>query len=398
MKTFNNPIRLALVLVCAALPLLSARAELQAVNGHSAQRQLLATQDNNLALNWQVSTTAGHSGGATSPALLVIEAASGNVLATVGGVLTQSGNGPYLFSEFVTLPAGSVQAWREQGIRRVVLARNFSQPVGGRVLRAQLPLELVSSGLRAPRENLGGELLLQRLSLSFTDNQRVKVVPPDSEIQAKVLLTYSGNGPLEGRWQVAEPGSSEGRPFYRTLTLVRRHLGSAQQQTLISPLLPVAKAGKYRLRFCVSNPEMVPADGLVLDAGCPIEALTVETVYEVLGASDPSARVLIDASPQSGEVDGNTAFKWRTVDGAVVYQLQVFASSAEQPSEADVLGESPSFVSGMLLPASITQTALSALLRNKLEPGGYYLWRVTAHDQSGSLIGRSQEWRVRYQP
>ena len=157
-------------------------------------------------------------------------------------------------------------------------------------------------------------------------------------------------------------------------------------------------AGTYRLRFCVCYPDRVPADGVVLDAGCPIEALTVETVYEVLGASDPSARVLIDASPQSGEVDGNTAFKWRTVDGAVVYQLQVFASSAEQPSEADVLGESPSFVSGMLLPASITQTALSALLRNKLEPGGYYLWRVTAHDQNGSLIGRSQEWRVRYQP
>jgi hypothetical protein len=398
MRNLHRSIWLTLLLAGVALPLLSARADLLAVKGQSAQRQLLATQTNSLALNWQVSTTAGHSGGVTSAALLAIDAASGNVLATLAGGLSQGGSGPYLLSEFVELPAASVQSWQSQGARRVVLTRNFNDPTTGRVLRAQVVLNLVSSGLRAPRENLGGELLLQRLSLSFTDNQRIKVVPPDSELKAKVLLTYSGNGLLAGRWQVAEPGSSEGRPFYRTLTLVRSQLGSAQQQTLTSPLLPVGKAGKYRVRFCVTNPEMVPADGLVLDSGCPIEALTVETIYEVLGGSDPSARAIIDASPQSGAVDAETAFKWRPVDGAVVYQLQLFASSAEQPSDGEVLGESPSFVSGMLLPASISQTTLSTLLRNKLEPGGYYLWRVTAHDRNGSLIGRSQEWRVRYQP
>lgn len=397
MNRLHKSIWLTLLLSSAALPLLSARADLLAVKGQSAQRQLLATQANSLALNWQVSTTAGHSSGVASPALLAVDAASGTILATLAGGLSQGGSGPFLLSEFVELPAASVQSWQSQGIRRVILTRNFSEP-GGRVLRAQVALNLVSSGLRAPRENLGGELLLQRLSLSFTDNQRIKVVPPDSELQAKVLLTYSGNGLLAGRWQVAEPGSSEGRPFYRTLTLVRSQLGSAQQQTLTSPLLPVGKAGKYRVRFCVTNPEMVPADGLVLDSGCPIEALTVETIYEVLGGSDPSARAIIETSPQSGAVDADTAFTWRPVEGAVVYQLQLFASTAEQPSDADVLGESPSFVSGMLLPANVNQTALSALLRNKLEPGGYYLWRVTAHDRNGSLIGRSQEWRVRYQP
>lgn len=397
MKRLHKSIWLTLLLSSAALPLLSARADLLAVTGQSAQRQLLATQANSLALNWQVSTTAGHGSGVASAALLAVDAASGDILATLAGGLSQGGSGPYLLSEFVELPAASVQSWQRQGIRRVILTRNFSEP-GGRVLRAQVVLNLLSSGLRAPRENLGGELLLQRLSLSFTDNQRIKVVPPDSELQAKVLLTYSGNGLLAGRWQLAEPGSSEGRPFYRTLTLVRSQLASAQQQTLTSPLLPVGKAGKYRVRFCVTNPEMVPADGLVLDSGCPIEALTVETIYEVLGGSDPSARAIIDASPQSGAVDADTAFKWHAVEGAVVYRLQLFASTAEQPGDADVLGESPSFVSGMLLPANVNQTALSALLRNKLEPGGYYLWRVTAHDRNGSLIGRSQEWRVRYQP
>jgi hypothetical protein len=52
----------------------------------------------------------------------------------------------------------------------------------------------------------------------------------------------------------------------------------------------------------------------------------------------------------------------------------------------------------MLLPAGVTETTWSSWLLSKLEPGQSYLWRVTAHDQSGSLIGRSREWRVRYQP
>src|SRR5690606_23223223 len=105
-------------------------------------------------------------------------------------------------------------------------------------------------------------------------------------------------------------------------------------------------------------------------------------------------------SPQSGVVDAATPFQWRAVDGAVVYQLQLFAIGLDQQNagEVEVLGESPSFVAGMLLPASTTKTQLSALMRNKLEPGRYYLWRVTAHDQGGALIGKSQEWRVRYQP
>jgi len=362
-------------------------------NVQPGQRQLLATQENNFGVVWQIS--ASGSSGVNSPSAQVINPASGAVLATVGGGLSQAGAGPYLLSEFVEIPAASVQDWSRSGLRRLLLVRNFSVAGGGGI-RAQMVLNITSSALRAPRENNDAELLVQRLNLSFLDNQRVKIVQPGDELKAKVQVVYSGNGQLQGRWQVAEPASTQGQPVYRTLTLVSQYLGAAQQAVLTSPLLPSKSAGKYLLRFCVSNRDMVPADELVLDSGCPIEALTVETVYQVLGNAEPEATM--EASPQSGAVTADSTFSWRGVPGAVVYQLQVFASGPMPVADGESLTQAPNFVAGMLLPAGVTQATWSSLLLSKLESDHYYLWRVTAHDQSGALIGRSREWRVHYQP
>lgn len=387
-------LRVSIGLMCL-LPVISAEAALQAVKVQPAQRQLLATQNNNFGVAWQISASAGYTGGVSSAAAQVINPATGAVLATIGGPLSRSGSGPYLLSEFLEIPESSVQAWTRSGLQRLLLVRIFT---GGTTVRGQMTLTLASSALRAPREASDGELLVQRLSLSFLDNQRIKLVQPGTDLKAKVLLAYSGNGLLEGRWQVAEPGSTEGRPVYRTLTLVRSYLGNTQQAQLNSPVLPTEKAGKYRVRFCVSNRDQVPADDLVLDNSCPIPELTVETVYEVLGGEDPTAQVVISSGPQSGTVNAATEFHWQALPAAVVYQLQLFASSNEQAESDAMLGDSPRFVAGMLLPANTAKTQLSVLMRSKMEAGQYYLWRVTAHDQSGALIGRSREWRVRYQP
>jgi hypothetical protein len=369
-------------------------AALTRANAQPAQRQLLATQGNSFGVVWQVAATPGYSAGVSSREAQIVNPATGAVLATVGGFLSQAGGAPFMFSEFIDLPAVSVQGWVNSGLRRLLLVRNFNG--SGPSVRAQVVLNISSSALRAPRENNEGELLVQRLNLSFVDNQRVKVVQPADEVKAKVQISYSGNGQLQGRWQVAEPASTQGAPVYRTLTLVSQYLGAAQQTVLTSPLLPSNAAGKYLVRFCVTNREMVAADQLVLDAGCPSEALTVETVYQVLGSAESEA--LIEASPQSGTVTAASPFQWRAVPGAVVYQLQVFTSSAAPAGEGNNLDQAPNFIAGMLLPAGVTETTWSSWLLSKLEPGQSYLWRVTAHDQSGSLIGRSREWRVRYQP
>lgn len=375
----------------------AAQGVLTKANVQPAQRQLIATQSNSFGVVWQVAATSGYSSGTYSRDAQIINPTTGAVLATVGGTLSRSGRAPYMFSELIDLPAASVQSWVSSGVRRLLLVRTFnSSGTTPATVRAQMVLNIASSALRAPRENNEGELLVQRLNLSFVDNQRVKVVQPADEVKAKVQISYSGNGQLQGRWQVAEPASTQGAPVYRTLTLVSQYLGAAQQTVLTSPLLPSNAAGKYLVRFCVTNREMVAADQLVLDAGCPSEALTVETVYQVLGSAESEA--LIDASPQSGTVTAASPFQWRAVPEAVVYQLQVFASSAAPGSQGDSLDQAPNFIAGMLLPAGVTETTWSSWLLSKLEPGQHYLWRVTAHDQNGSLIGRSREWRVRYQP
>lgn len=388
----------ALVLVLL-LPLTSVEAGLTRTNVQPAQRQLLPTQVNNFAVVWQVAATPDYSLGVASPAAQVINPATGAVLATVGGALSQAGGAPFMFSEFIEVPAASVEAWARSGLRRLLLVRDFNVGAigaGGGGVRAQMVLTLASSALRAPRENNEGELLVQRLNLSFVDNQRVKVVQPADEVKAKVQISYSGNGQLQGRWQVAEPASTQGTPVYRTLTLVSQYLGAAQQVVLTSPLLPSNAAGKYLVRFCVTNRDMLAADQLVLDAGCPNEGLTVETLYQVLGSAEPEA--FIDASPQSGTVMTTSLFKWRAVPDSVVYQLQVFSTGPAPANTGNNLDAAPNFVAGMLLPAGVTETTWSNWLLSKLEPGQHYLWRVTAHDQNGTLIGRSREWRVRYQP
>ncbi|MET1079837.1 MAG: hypothetical protein ABWY06_17635 [Pseudomonas sp.] len=370
--------------------------ELRAVMVQPPQRQFLATQDNSLALTWQVSGRGDVSATVSSRQASLVNPLNGVVLATLGEPLSASGRLPLQFSERLELPAGLLQGWLASGIQRVLVQREFAAE--GTPLRGQMVVNLLSSGLRAPRENRSGELQVQRLSLSFQDGQRISLVQPASSLTAQVLLGYSGNGLLEGRWQVAEPGGSEGQPFYRTLTLVRQFLNQAQQSTLVSPPLPTDKAGKYRLRFCVGNAGQPAEDELVLDFGCPNEDLSVETVYEVLGSAEADARRLIGADPQGGTVTARTPFQWRAVEGAVVYRLQLFASESPQAGETEALDQSPRFVAGMLLPAHLNQTNLSDLLRSKLVAGRYYLWRVTAHDQSGALIGRSLERRVRYQP
>lgn len=377
----------------------AAHAALREARALPAQQQLLSGQEARLMVSWQVAAQPGHSTGAISAGAQVVDARDGSVLMSVASTLSSPGAGPFRFSEVVSISGAQVRQWWDRGVRRALLVRNFADPTGGMPVRAQVVLRLASSGLRAAREDSGGELQVQRMSLSFSDNQRVKVVPADSgDLYGKLVVAYSGNGLLQGRWQVAEPGSTEGRPIYRTLTQVRRYLSAAQQTTLQSPPLPHDRTGQYRLRFCVSNPELVPSGDASVDPGCPIEGLMVETVYEVLGRDATDSRQPLQAQPQQGVVGAQTRFSWQPVPLAVVYRLQLFALTDRQAPDGGLLGEAPGFVAGMLLPAGAVETRLSPLMRSKMTAGHEYLWRVTAHDADGRVIGRSQEWKVRYQP
>lgn len=388
-------------LLAAALSLAVVEAQAVVLAGKSmpTQRQLVASQNNVLSVGWQVAVSPDHNTGVNSPAALIVNPSTGATLATVAGTLSKPGSGPFLFSETIELSEQTVRGWQQQGIRRLLLRRQFNDAMVGGGPTAQVVLTLASSGLRAQREAPSNSLALQRLDLSFSDRQRMQVVRSDEELRALLRLSYSGSGLLEGHWQIAEPGSTEGRSFYRTLSMVRQHLGSSQSATLNSPLLPVNRAGKYRLRFCITNQAFIPSDALVLDAGCPVEKLSAEVVYQVTGNDALGGPQMIEAGPERGEVSAATRFHWQPVAGAVIYQLQLFEQGSEQAVDGEqLLGHDNGLVAGMLLPAGDREARLSPLVLSKLKPGRQYLWRITAHDQDGALAGRSQARAIRYTP
>jgi hypothetical protein len=395
-KLFSNLIAKLFISALILLPV-TAYSAVNSVRSQPAQRQILANQDTKISVSWQVSVTPG-TPVVNSFSAQIINPSTGATLSTINTSFSSSGT--YIFNEVIELNKAQVTAWQQSGIRRVIITRSFTDQSFPSINdpKGQVVLSISSSGLRAQREATSSDLLVRRLDLSFTDNLRMKVVKADTELKANLILAYSGNGLLEGRWQLAEPGSTEGKAFYRTLTLVRQYLGNAQQTTLNSPPLPTTRAGKYRLRFCVTNSDLIPADTIAVDAACPIEALSVEAIYEVTGNEATSAETLIRATPESGDINAKSQFNWAPVDNAVIYQLQLFTAGDDNTKADEMLTQAPNFIAGMLLPVSTSTTNLSPLVLNKLEPGKTYLWRLTAHNQNGELIGKSREWRVRYTP
>ena len=66
------------------------------------------------AVNWQVSTTAGHVSGASSAFGAIIDPATGTQLQRINIPLDAVGAGPYSLRELVTLDAATVRTWVER--------------------------------------------------------------------------------------------------------------------------------------------------------------------------------------------------------------------------------------------------------------------------------------------
>ena len=100
------------------------------------------------------------------------------------------------------------------------------------------------------------------------DGNNTEIVSTDEALRALLTVQYTGTGVLHGRWQIAEPESSEGVPFYRTLALVNTNLQTSQRSTLRSPALPSTRPGKYLLRVLVRNASTGSAAQTRKNGGC----------------------------------------------------------------------------------------------------------------------------------
>lgn len=363
------------------------------------QRQVYANQDNSLQLSWQVTTAAGHVNGVVSSAARILNPATGAVLANLGAVLSAPGSGPFLFSETLNLDPALLQNLLASNSPRLVVERIFADPIGGGSTRAYMTLLLSRSSLEAVRTGGPGELTVQGLRLAFDTGNDQALVAESSALTAQLTLSYSGAGLLEGRWQLAEPGSTEALPLFRTLSLVRQQVAGSQRLVLESPTLPTARPGKYLLRFCVTNRNLAP-EGASDDPQCPVQEWVIDAGYQV--QAQQGLLSLTGLTPSQQPVNAATPFRWPAVAGASVYQLQVFSLSPPlQPGpasqQASLSGE-PQFVVGMVLPKATTEAPLSELVRSKLTPGQRYLWRITAHNAGGKMLAASADYTFVYQP
>lgn len=386
MKTLTqiaSALATGLLLACS-----SALADVTSVAGTVAPGTVSPAQAGSVSIRWQAVVTPNAVGGPET-----VSSSSGHILAPDGTplirlatVFNRTGVGTFTFNESALIPAATVQSWRAAGynlvtIQRVFSATNGPDAIGITTLALADATGAATSPLldaRTPTANL----VIRNLELRFRDTLApIAVVTPDSDLKAELRVYHSGTGTFEGEWQVAEPGSTEGQPIYRPLQRVRQLLTGQQLSVLTSPALPTRVAGKYLLRFCAIDAAAVTASAR--EALCTVPETTAQTVYQVLADEQNAVKALQVLSPRTAAVTPASRFEWAPVPGTVVYQLQVFS--------VDDGMVTPAFVTGMLLPSNQVQTALSAIMTQHLKNGGRYLWRISALDQSGRVIGRSSE-------
>jgi hypothetical protein len=312
-------------------------------------------------------------------------APDGSVLQSVGTFLGREGTGSFSLSETLPLSPAVIRNWIQNGYQQVVYQRRFTT-AEGRPMTARAVLLPRGSSLLDSR-NPSAALIIRDLELRFRESLApVEVVEPRERLQAELRISHSGNGILEGEWQLAEPASTSGKPIYRPLVRIRQALTGQQLSVLLSPQLPTRTSGKYLLRFCAldgATPDGIPREEL-----CTSPRTTAVTAYQVLAGPAVSVKPIRILAPRTEAVNTGTRFEWAPVEGAVVYQMQVFSLPPDQGT--------PTFVAGMLLPMGQSDMTLTPVMTRHLVNGQRYRWRLNALDQQGRTTARSDESSFTY--
>ena len=327
---------------------------------------------------------------------LAIKTPSGEMLRTIAKPLTQpvpAGLRSVMFpAEMVAIDTAISQKARSLGANRIVLEREFTD--GENRFRASVALSLAGAG--------SGAFQIFRVGLRFDDGSPEKVVAPGEQpLQAIVDINYNGTGLLRAQWEWARLPAA-GRPFFQplppassqtgrptsidfavkeTLPLIREFLMTLQRTTLKSPPLPTNEEGHYLLRLSIQSPEVL----FVLPE---IRYVVAKAVADIpADARRVPLRPLRVIGPEDGaELIEDLQFLWGALPSEEVsaYRLELF-----EGADTDM----EKLVTGVVVPADTTNTQVSALAKQHLQPGMRYSWRITAIDKRGQLSAASP---VRY--
>ena len=322
---------------------------------------------------------------------------SGQVLATVNTVIsrvvTAAVAGPAvttIITETVLVPQEvSVLATRA-GETQFVYRRTFSD---GSVTTAVIPANVRVGGSGAGRFNVS------RIALTFEDGAVVRIVPVKSQLSGVAELTLVGGGFLRGDWEVADPGSTSGTPFFRGLQTISQGFGGADRVKLKSPKLPTEISGLHMLRLRVTD---------------PLPGFDPPVLYYYVGEPKPGTTLsfmpmTVMNPPSQAYIDSATQFVWQPVKDARAYKIEIFANPENASNNLPDLGGAPvvedrqqvrratshSPVAGMMIAGTKTQTTLSESTRAKLQKQHSYFWRIQAIGLDGMVVGEAQVRELR---
>lgn len=358
-------------------------------------------QPTTITVTWVVNSTPAPASAysVTSQSGQFLAPGKGNaLLATVNTVLASAvnlpvgftGSGTAIITETVAVPAEVSVRANKLGANQIVYSRSFSD---GSVTTGTLQANIL----------VGGSGLAQfgvaRVALSFDDGAVVRVVPAKSALSAAAEVSYVGSGVLRGYWEIADPGSSSGTPFFRVLQSISQGVGGMERATLKSPALPTEIMGLHIVRLRLTE---------------PAPAFDPPVLYYYVGEAKPGTPfsftpMTVLNPPEQAYLDARTQFSWLPVKDARVYKIEIFADPELTSIALPDLGAAPATsdpqrmqralsrpaMAGMLVAAPRTQTTLSASTRAKLQRQRSYFWRVQTIGRDGAVLGEAQVRELR---
>ncbi|MGE5241599.1 MAG: hypothetical protein ACM3NI_08120, partial [Bacteroidota bacterium] len=195
-----------------------------------------------VAVTWGVTTNTGTF---VSSPNGTFNTAGGVVLGTVSNPLFQSvtvlpGFGSTVsFTEVVLIPTDVIYRAYKMGLGSFLYSRSFTDSTGAPSTQSAT-INITSSAVTG--------FSLTGMSLMFDNGAVVRLLGRKEKLSAQADINFTGNGLLQGVWEVADPASTAGQPVFRPLISVRQYLVGSDKQTLRSPILPTNSSGLYLVR------------------------------------------------------------------------------------------------------------------------------------------------------
>jgi len=392
------------------LPLLAAACLMLSAGGARAQTTIdvtatpskfpvSVTAPTTITVGWRiVRVSPPVPGTSSSPSAQVL--VGGVPVATIGGTLSRSFPGvamteTAIVSETLTIPQGAVFRAVKSGAA-IVVRRTFNDTAGA-----------ADTGFAtlAPTGPGSEPFSISRLELSFDDRTRVKVLPKGSRLRAVAELNTTGSGLIVGQWEVATAATTAGTPVFRPLATVRQPVAGGRRTVITSPPLPTRFEGSNRVRLRLTDPAVVFEE--------PVLQYYVTPESPLPDKQEP--RLMLITAPEAGTpLTLTTRFAWQAVPGTQVYKLEIFGAPpgpaeivAEDnvattpvpldpaPDSTAVAGLRP--LTGVVLPAAITELRLQDYTLAHLPGDRRYQWSVKALGADGALLAVSPPREI-YKP